>query len=80
LAFLTDTTDKLNSLNLRLQGRDKYVTKVIGSLKPFKAELVSWMLHTKAKSLVHFQSIKIMESENDFSQLAFSGHPQILLE
>jgi hypothetical protein len=56
------------------------MTEMIGSLKSFKAELISWMLHMKAKSLVHFQSIKIMEGENGFCPSAFSGHPWTLLE
>jgi hypothetical protein len=80
LVLFTDTTDKLNSLNLRLQGRDKYVAEMIGSLKSYKAELVLWMLHMKTKFLVHFQSIKVIEGEDDFSPSAFSGHPQTLLE
>jgi hypothetical protein len=58
LAFLADVTDKANSLNLELQGKDKHVPQIIGSVKSFKAKLVLWMSLMKMKSLIHFQSMK----------------------
>jgi hypothetical protein len=54
LAFLTDITDKARSLNLELQGKDKSVAQMRGSVKSSKAKLVLWMSHIKMKSLVHF--------------------------
>ncbi|KAG6937555.1 GTF2I repeat domain containing 2, partial [Chelydra serpentina] len=38
LAFLADITDKLNILNLELQGKDKHVAQMRGSVKSFKAK------------------------------------------
>jgi hypothetical protein len=80
LAFLTDVTDKANGLNLELQGKDKHVAQMIGSVKSFKAKLVLWMSHTKMKSLVHLPSMKKMVGESNVSPSPFVGHLQTLLE
>lgn len=39
LAFLTDLTDKLNSLNLELQGKNKHIINMISSVNMFKSKL-----------------------------------------
>ena len=39
LAFLTDLTDKLNNLNLELQGKEKHVMNMISSVNTFKSKL-----------------------------------------
>ncbi|XP_077677617.1 general transcription factor II-I repeat domain-containing protein 2A-like [Eretmochelys imbricata] len=80
LAFLTDITDKLNILNLKLQGKGKHVAQMIGSVKSFKAKLILWMSHVKTKSLVHFPSVKKMVCDSDFNPSPFVIHIQTLLE
>ncbi|XP_023225070.1 zinc finger BED domain-containing protein 5-like [Centruroides sculpturatus] len=39
LAFFTDIMEKLNYLNLELQGKDKHIATMIGSINSFKAKL-----------------------------------------
>lgn len=39
LAFLTDITEMLNDLYLELQGQDKHVINMIGSVNTFKSRL-----------------------------------------
>uniref|UniRef100_K7GCV0 Uncharacterized protein n=1 Tax=Pelodiscus sinensis TaxID=13735 RepID=K7GCV0_PELSI len=80
LAFLADITGKLNILNLELQGKDKHVAQMIGSVKSFKAKLILWMSHMKTKSLVHFPSMKKMVCDSDFNPSPFVIHIQTLLE
>ncbi|XP_075768584.1 general transcription factor II-I repeat domain-containing protein 2A-like [Pelodiscus sinensis] len=80
LAFLADITDKLNILNLELQGKDKHVAQMIGSVKSFKAKLILWMSHMKTKSLVHFPSMKKMVCDSDFNPSPFVIHFQTLLQ
>jgi hypothetical protein len=79
-AFLTDVTDKADSLDLELQGKDKHVAQMICSEKSFKAKIVLWMSDMKMKSLVHFLSMNKMVGESNFSPSPFVDHLQILLE
>uniref|UniRef100_K7FGN3 HAT C-terminal dimerisation domain-containing protein n=1 Tax=Pelodiscus sinensis TaxID=13735 RepID=K7FGN3_PELSI len=80
LAFLADITDKLNILNLELQGKDKHVAQMIGSVKSFKAKLILWMSHMKTKSLIYFPSMKKMVCDSDFNPSLFVIRIQPLLE
>ncbi|KAK5645146.1 hypothetical protein RI129_006446 [Pyrocoelia pectoralis] len=38
LGFLTDITIKLNELNLEMQGKNRHVAKMVGSVNTFKAK------------------------------------------
>ena len=38
-AFLTNLTEKLNNLNLELQGKEKHMMNMISSLNTFKSKL-----------------------------------------
>ncbi|XP_023232148.1 zinc finger BED domain-containing protein 5-like [Centruroides sculpturatus] len=44
LAFFTDIMEKLNYLNLELQGKDKHIATMIGSINSFKAKLVLYIM------------------------------------
>ena len=39
LAFLTDVPEKINHLNLQLQGKDKNISEMISAVKAFSAKL-----------------------------------------
>ena len=39
LAFLTDVTNKINDLNLELQGKGKHIANMISSVNAFKTKL-----------------------------------------
>jgi hypothetical protein len=80
LAFLADITEKLNSLNLDLQGKDKDVAHMISSINSFKAKLTLWMSQIKSKSLVHFPNMKKMIGESNFASTSFARHLQTLLQ
>ncbi|CAM4592755.1 unnamed protein product [Lepidochelys olivacea] len=80
LAFLADITNKLNILNLELQGKDKRGSndrfcKIIQS----KTDLVD-VTYEDEKSLVHSSSLKKMVCDSDFNPSPFVIHIQTLLE
>jgi hypothetical protein len=80
LAFLTDFSDKLNSVSLELQGKDKHMASMIGSVKPFRAKLVLWIPRIKTESLAHFQNVKNIVGDSDFNPSPLLGHVKALLD
>lgn len=80
LGFLTDIMEKLNSLNLELQGKDKHVANMIGSVNSFKAKLILWIAHLQMKSLVHFPNMKKMAGNTEINVSLFIKHLQVLQE
>uniref|UniRef100_A0A803JGL7 DUF4371 domain-containing protein n=1 Tax=Xenopus tropicalis TaxID=8364 RepID=A0A803JGL7_XENTR len=63
LAFLTDMTSKLNNLNLELQGQDKTITQMIGTINAFKEKLKMWLCHLKRNVFHHFSSLQKRQEE-----------------
>ncbi|XP_069476392.1 general transcription factor II-I repeat domain-containing protein 2-like [Ambystoma mexicanum] len=64
LAFLNDLTSKLNAFNLELQGQDKTITELIGSVNAFKVKLNLWMTQMEKGILTHFPSLKKLVRES----------------
>ncbi|XP_069470005.1 general transcription factor II-I repeat domain-containing protein 2B-like [Ambystoma mexicanum] len=64
LAFLNDLTSKLNALNLELQGQDKTITELIGSVNAFKVKLNLWMTQMEKGILTHFPSLEKLVRES----------------
>ncbi|XP_069494446.1 general transcription factor II-I repeat domain-containing protein 2-like [Ambystoma mexicanum] len=64
LAFLNDLTSKLNALNLELQGQDKTITELIGSVNAFKVKLNLWMTQMEQGILTHFPSLEKLVRES----------------
>ena len=63
LAFLTDVTEKINHLNLELQGKGKKISDMISAVKAFSAKLSLYILQVKNKRFQHFPSVsKMLES------------------
>ncbi|OCT57256.1 hypothetical protein XELAEV_18003767mg, partial [Xenopus laevis] len=58
LAFLTDMNSRINNLNLDLQGKDKNITQMIGTINAFKEKLKMWLCHLKRKNFLHFSSLQ----------------------
>ncbi|KAK5648776.1 hypothetical protein RI129_003668 [Pyrocoelia pectoralis] len=78
LGFLADTMEKLNSLNLELQGKDKNIAEMIRSVNSFKAKLALLISDLQIKSLVHFPHMKKMLGNNKLNVLLFIETLQVL--
>jgi len=57
LAFLTDITQHLNTLNLQLQGPKQVITLMYDCIKSFKCKLSLWAKQLAADNLAHFSSL-----------------------
>ena len=57
LAFLTDLTSHLNELNVKLQGRERIITELYGSIQAFKQKLLLWEHQFTNKETVHFPNL-----------------------
>lgn len=56
LAFLTDLTKHLNSLNLALQGRNKVISEVVDTVVAFKRKFLLWAKQLEM-SCVHYRAL-----------------------
>ena len=63
LAFLTDLTGHLNSLNNRLQGRDQLVTHLYDHIKSFVVKLTLWESQLKTSDFYHFVKCNALFAE-----------------
>lgn len=63
LAFLTDLTNHLNSLNLSLQGRNQTVSDLIGIINGFRNKLKVFKHALENKNLTHFPSCQQLAEE-----------------
>ena len=78
LGFITDIMEKLNSLNLKLQGKDKNIAETISSVKSFKAKLDLLISHLQINSLMDFPHMKKMLGNNQLNGSLFIKHLQVL--
>ncbi|CAH0406377.1 unnamed protein product [Chilo suppressalis] len=58
LAFLTDITMHLNTINLELQGKGKTIIEMISAVNAFKSKLQLMIAQLKRKDLKHIPSLK----------------------
>ncbi|XP_075207832.1 general transcription factor II-I repeat domain-containing protein 2-like [Anomaloglossus baeobatrachus] len=58
LAFLTDVTEHLNELNLKLQGQKHIITIMFDSVKAFKCKLSLWAKQLQSGNLAHFSAMQ----------------------
>ena len=61
LAFLSDITDHLNNLNLRLQGNGKLVSDMFTEVKSFENKLDIFMKQFSDENFIHFPCCKVAE-------------------
>ncbi len=61
LAFLTDLTDPLNVLNLKLQGPKQLITMMYDSVKSFKGKLLLWAKQLAGRNFPHFTALQSLE-------------------
>ncbi|KAG7520096.1 hypothetical protein JOB18_023114 [Solea senegalensis] len=71
LAFLTDITGQLNSLNCELQGKGKTVAGMISALNAFKAKMNLFSVHLQSKKVPHFPSVQMVLKDNASASEAF---------
>ncbi|MBN3323638.1 GTD2B protein, partial [Atractosteus spatula] len=57
-AFLTDITEDLNALSLKLQGTKQVITQMYDSVKSFKCKLSSWAKQRTDGNLAHFSALQ----------------------
>jgi len=58
LAFLTDITEHLNTLSLKLQGRKHVITQMYDSVKAFKCKLSLWSKQLADGNTAHFLALQ----------------------
>jgi hypothetical protein len=58
LAILVDLTAKLNESNTELQGENKTIIKMIGTIDSFKGKLQLWKTQLTKGVLTHFPSVQ----------------------
>ena len=58
LAFLTDITNHLNELNVKLQGRNHIISQMYDHVKSFKVKLGSWVKQLHEGNSIHFSTRK----------------------
>ena len=61
LAFLTDVTDHLNDLNIKLQGKDQIITQMYDHVKSFKVKLRLWNKQICNGNFIHFPALKSLK-------------------
>ncbi|XP_025202909.1 general transcription factor II-I repeat domain-containing protein 2B-like [Melanaphis sacchari] len=73
LAFITDLTNHLNSLNLSLQGRNQTVSDLVGIINGFRNKLNVFKHALEKNNLTHFPScLKLAEEPNSEKNIDFS--------
>ena len=55
-AFLTDISNHLNMLNLKLQGKKQFISKLVGHIKGFRKKLVLFKASLQKNDASHFPS------------------------
>lgn len=73
LAFLTDLTNHLNSLNLSLQGRNQTVSDLTGKINGFRNKLSVFKNALEKNNLTYFPScLQLAEEFNSEENIEFS--------
>lgn len=65
LAFLVDITEKLNALNVSMQGRGKLVHNLYGCIQSFENKLELWESQLRAGRLDHFTALQGQHGEDE---------------
>ncbi|CAN7942760.1 unnamed protein product [Ixodes hexagonus] len=73
LAFLTDITDHLNCLNVKLQGKHKLITRMHDDIRAFQSKLQLWERQMRLQMFDHFPTLKSLENVDKGSCDNFSG-------
>ena len=63
LAFVTDVTDHMNNLNLKLQGKENLICDLYTHLKAFRCKLDLFLKQVKVKNFFHFEKCEVFNAE-----------------
>lgn len=77
LAFLTDLTSHLNTLNLKLQGRKQNISQLYGHVEGFRKKLEVMQIALKENNTAHFPSCQQLKERNDTN---FSMFHEIIID
>uniref|UniRef100_A0A3P9LAR0 SPIN-DOC-like zinc-finger domain-containing protein n=1 Tax=Oryzias latipes TaxID=8090 RepID=A0A3P9LAR0_ORYLA len=65
VAFMVDITDLLNNLNVKLQGKEQFITELFDHIKAFQMKLQLLCRHLIAGNFAHFPSLRDVNVEVD---------------
>lgn len=78
-AFLVDVTEKLNELNVQLQGQDKNFGEMISKVQAFSNKLTFWEHNLSHGDVKHFPCLnEKLEKEINCESYKGENHVQIL--
>ena len=80
LAFLTDMTNHLNTLNLSLQGRNQVVSDMVGIVNGFRNKLKIFKRSLENNELTHFPCCLQLAAEKDQETIDFSDFSSYIQE
>ncbi|CAN7938950.1 unnamed protein product, partial [Ixodes hexagonus] len=73
LAFLTDITDHLNCLNVKLRRKHKLIARMHDDIRAFQSKLQLWERQVRLQMFDHFLTLKSLENVDKESCDNFSG-------
>ena len=68
LAFLSDITAHLNTLNTSLQGEKHNICDLVGKIQAFKRKLILWENQLRARNTGHFPLLETVKEGVDFDE------------
>jgi len=82
LVLLTDVFEKLNELNISLQGRGKWVFELQTSVRAFVNKLTIFVIRTKTGDFVFFTHYKefLATTDSEVTEVSFSSVKQYLVQ
>jgi len=80
LAFLTDMTNHLNTLNLSLQGRNQVVSDMVGIVNGFRNKLKIFKRSLENNELTHFPCCLQLAAEKDQETIDYSDFSSYIQE
>lgn len=70
LAFLTDISSHMNTVNLQLQGRDKLPSKMLNTIRAFQNKITA--LYIPDRQFIHFPKLRAVITDDPSLQQHFS--------
>lgn len=80
LYFLCDITNHLNELNLKLQGRDKFVWDLAKTVMDFRLKLTSFKCQIQENDFTFFPTLKENQNARNYNTSRFVNFINILIE